>query len=271
MNRQNSFALLLCGALVAACNYDKNAVQDITAPDPGSRIRFFNFGVNAPGVNFYANDTKVTAVSATGCAIPPLPEACTTTGIEATTGTAYGGVSFTGLYSALESGPYTFSGRIAAATDKGLSISSATTTLANGKYYSFYQSGFYDGTAKTVEAFVVEDAFPATIDYSVAYVRFVNAISNSSPMTLYARNTTTSTETALGGLVAYKAAGAFTALPNATYDLNARVEGSSANAITRTGVSFVAGRVYSISARGDITVVSTTATNRPFLDNTTNR
>ena len=271
MNRQNSLAVLLGAVLLAACNYEKNAVQDITAPDPGSRIRFFNFGVNAPGVNFFANDTKVSAVSATGCAVPPLPEACTTTGIEATTGTAYGGVSFTGLYSALEPGQYTLTGRIAAATDKNLSISSVTTTLADGKYYSFYQSGFYDGTAKTVDAFVVEDAFPATIDYSVAYVRFVNAISNSSPMTLYARNTTTSTETALGGLVPYKSAGAFTALPNATYDLNARVEGSSANAITRTAVSFGAGRVYSISARGDITVVSTTATNRPFLDNTTNR
>jgi hypothetical protein len=271
MNRRNSLAALSCAVLLAACNYEKNAVQDITAPDPGSRIRFFNFGVNAPAVNFYANDTKVTAISSTSCATPPPPAACTTTGIESTAGTAYGGVGFAGLYSALAPGQYAFTGRIAAATDKDLSISSVTTTLENGKYYSFYQSGFYDGTAKTAEAFVVEDAFPATIDYSVAYVRFVNAISNSSPMTLYARNTTTTTETAVGGLVAYKAAGAFTALPNATYDLITRVEGSSANAITRTAVSFVAGRVYTIGARGDMTVVSTTAANRPFLDNTTNR
>jgi hypothetical protein len=271
MKRQQSLAVLLCATVLAACSYDKNAVQDITAPDPGSRIRFFNFGVNAPGVNFYANNTKVSAVSATGCAVPPLPAACTTTGIEATTGTAYGGVSFTGLYSALEPGQYTFTGRIAAATDKDLSISTVATTLATGKYYSYYQSGFYNTTAKTVEAFVVEDAFPATIDYTVAHVRFVNAISNSSPMTLYARNTTTTTETAVGGLVAYATGGGFTALPNATYDLNTRVAGSSANAITRTGVTFLAGRVYSISARGDMTVVSTTATNRPFLDNTTNR
>ena len=46
---------------------------------------------------------------------------------------------------------------------------------------------------------------------------------------------------------------------------------SAANAITRTGVQFVAGKVYTIAARGDMTVVSTTLTNRPFLDLTANR
>jgi hypothetical protein len=71
--------------------------------------------------------------------------------------------------------------------------------------------------------------------------------------------------------VAYQAGGAFTALPAGVYDLFARESGATANKISRTAVSFVAGRVYTIGARGDITVVSTTATNRPFLDNTANR
>ncbi|MDP9201695.1 MAG: DUF4397 domain-containing protein [Gemmatimonadota bacterium] len=261
MNRQKSLAVLLCAAVLAACNYEKNAVQDITAPDPGSRIRFFNFGVNAPAVNFYANDTKVTAVSST-------------TGIEATTGTGYGGVGLAGLYSALAPGQYTFTGRIAATIDKDLSISSVATTLTDGKYYSFYQSGFYNTTSKTVEAFVVEDPFPATIDYSVAYVRFVNAISNANPMTLYARNTTTATEVSVGAEVAYKGAGAFTSLPPGAYDLSTRYAGSTTNALTRPAVSFVAGRVYTITARGDITVAPSTAcaaANRTCLDNTVNR
>jgi hypothetical protein len=274
MNRQKSLAVLLCAAVLAACNYEKNAVQDITAPDPGSRIRFFNFGVNAPAVNFYANDTKVTAVSATGCAIPPLSEACTTTGIEATTGTGYGGVGLAGLYSALAPGQYTFTGRIAAAIDKDLPISNVTTTLTDGTYYSFYQSGFYNTTTKTVEAFVVEDAFPATIDFSVAHVRFVHAISNANPMTLYARNTTTATEVAVGAEVGYKGAGAFTSLPTGVYDLSTRYAGLTTNALTRPAVSFVGGRVYTITARGDITVAPSTAcaaANRTCLDNTVNR
>jgi hypothetical protein len=250
----------LCAAVLAACSYEKNAVQDITGPNPGSAIRFFNFGVNAPSVNFYANDTKVTAVGST-------------TGTEATTGTAYGGVGLAGLYSAMTPGQYTLSGRIASATppaDKDHSISNLSAAIADGKWYSYYLSGFYDATAKTVDSFIVEDNLPA-VDYTVAYVRFVNAISNANPMTLYAKNTTTGTEVAVGGEIPYKGAGAFTALPNATYDLSTRYAGTATNAIARTAVGFVAGRVYSISARGDITVTSTTATNRPFLDNTANR
>jgi len=256
MNRYRSLAVLLCAAALASC--EKNAVQEIAGNPPAARIRFFNFGVNAPGVNFYANDTKMTAISSAS-------------GSEATTGVGYGSVGATGLYSGIEPGQYTLSGRIAATTDKDVAISNVAAALEDGKHYSFYQSGFYNTTAKTVDAFIVEDPFIAEFDYSVAYVRFVNAISNANPMTLYARHTVSLAETALGTAVAYKSAGAFTALPTGSYDLSTRYTGVTTNAITRAAVSFSAGRVYTITARGDITVTSTTATNRPFLDNTTNR
>ena len=258
MNRYTSLAVLLCAAALSSC--DKNAVRDITGNDPGARIKFFNFGVNAPGVNFYADNTKMTAIGSAS-------------GTESTLGTAYGAVGLGGLYSGIAPGQHTFTGRIAAATDKDLAISTVTATIEDGKHYSFYQSGIYNTTAKTVEAFIVEDPFPAEIDYSVAYVRFVNAISNANPMTLYAKNTAAPVDTtagiAVGGAVAYKSAGAFMALPNGVYDLRTRYPGSSTNVITRTAVSFSAGRVYTISARGNITVTSGTAA--PFLDNTTNR
>jgi len=249
-------AVLLAAATLTSC--DKNAVQDIAGPIANSRVRFFNFGVNAPGVNFYANTSKLTAISST-------------TGAESTTGVVYGGVGGSGFYSAIAPGAYTFTGKIAAATDKDLAIASVTATVEDGKAYSFYMSGFYNTTAKSVEGFVVLDDYAPAIDYANASVRFVNAISNSSPMVLYAKNTTSLTETALGAAVAYKGAGAFTTIPGGVYDLNTRLSGSSANVISRTAVSFSAGRVYTISARGDITVVSTTATNRPILDNTANR
>ena len=256
MNSYRSLAVLLCAAVLSAC--DKNAVQDITGPLAGARIKFFNFGVNAPGVNFYANETKMTAISSA-------------TGIESTTGTIYGGVGSGGYYSAIAPGQYTVAGKIAATIDKDLGISKLTATIADGKYYSFYQSGFYDATAKTVDGFLVEDPFVTAIDYTVAYVRFVHAMSNANPMTLYAKSTVTGTEVAVGTVVAYKGAGAFIALPGDVYDLSTRYAGSATNAIVRTAVSFSAGKVYTIGARGDITVTSTTATNRPFLDNTANR
>lgn len=263
--------LLLAAAVTAGCG--EEGVQDIAGPPPGgAAIRFFNFGVGAPGVNFYANDTKATGISVTTCAVLTAAnrDLCTGTGAESTNGVNYGGVASGGYYRDMEPGPYTLSARIAAATDKGLAIASAQTTLDMGKQYSFFVSGPYSTATKQADAFVVEDPLPA-MDFSVAYVRFVHAISNANAMTLYARETTTGTEVAVGGAVSYKGAGAFTALPAGSYDLSTRYAGAATNAITRTAVAFGAGRVYTIGARGDITITSTTATNRPFLDNTANR
>ena len=256
MTKLRSIALLVSAVALAAC--EKNAVQDITGSLPASRIKFFNFGVNAPGVNFYANDAKITAITSA-------------TGAEATTGVATGGVGNGGFYSAIEPGQYTFRGRIAATVDKDLAVSTVPATLVAGKAYSMYISGIYNTTAKEAEGFVVEDNFVDTLDFTVAYVRFVNAISNANPMALFATNTTTLTETPIGAAVAYKSGGTFVAVPGGVYNLATRYVGSSTNTIARTGVSFVNGRVYTIGARGDITVTSTTAATRPQLDFTANR
>jgi len=263
MNRHSYIAALLCAGVLSACS--KDPVRDISGPPPAaSRVRFFNFGVNAPSVNFYANTTKMTAIQNS------------TDGVEATTGVAYGGVGSGGAYAAIAPGPYTFTGKIAATTDKDLSISPLAATIEDGKYYSYYMSGIYNTTTKTVDAFVVEDPVVAPTDFSVATVRFVHAISNANPMTLYAKSTVApNTEYTIGAEVAYKGAGAFTAIPAGVYDLSTRYTGSATNAMTRTGVSFVFGRVYTVTARGDITVAATPtacgATNKTCLDNTANR
>lgn len=275
MTRHRTIAALLSAVAVFACgSYDKTGVQGITAPLSGARVKFFNFGVNGPSVNFYANDTKITAVATGLCfAVTDTTVAriCNTTGMEATTGTAYGSAGNAGLYGSIAGGQYTLTGRIAATTDKDLPVATAAATLDGTKAYSFYVSGFYDAATKKVESFVVEDPIPADFDFASAYVRFVNAISNSAAMTLYANSTTGGGESAIGSAVTYKTGGTFVKIAPGVYDLNTRLAGSSANAITRAAVSFAAGRVYTISSRGDITVVSTTATNRPFLDNTANR
>ncbi|WP_053333610.1 DUF4397 domain-containing protein [Gemmatimonas phototrophica] len=258
MKTIRSFAMLLGFVALAGC--DKNAVQidSITEPTTGARVKFFNFGINAPPVNFYNGTTKVTAISSTTTA-------------EATTGVAYGAVAAGNLYVDLPAGAASFSGRISATVDKDLPISTIAGTLEAGKAYSVYLSGFYNTTTKQVEGFVVEDAFPTAFDYTSALVRFVNASPNSQPMQLSARSSTATADVTVGASVAYKAGGAFVALPAGAYDLFARTAGATTNAISRTGVSFIAGRVYTITARGDMTVTSTTATNRPFLDNSVNR
>lgn len=247
--------MLLSAFALASC--EKNAVQDITGSLPGAQIRFFNFGINAPGVNFFANDVKAAAVA-------PV------SGLESTVGVAYGGVGSAGFYAGLKPGAYAFTGRIAATTDNNLAIATFNQTLEAGKAYSLYLSGFYDATTKKSDAFVVEDNFPNTYDYTVALVRFVNASPNSQPMTLYIKTATTPDVT-IGAAVSYKAGGAFVAVPPGVYDLNTRLTGSAANAIARTAVTFGAGKVYTITARGDMTITSTTLATRPILDNTANR
>ena len=251
-----SLAALLCAASLAACG--TSALQDISAPATGARIKFFNFAVGAPGVNFYANDTKVTAISSA-------------TGSESTVGTAYTAVGNGGYYSAIAPGQYTLTGRISATTDNGLPIATAPFTLVDGHFFSMYLSGFYNSTSKTTDSFVLEDVFPTTVDFTVGTVRFVNASANAQPLQLYAKSTVTGVETAIGAPVAYESGTAFVTLPPASYDLNARYVGSNTNVITRTAVSFSGGRVYTVTAFGDITVGGTTATNRARLDNTTNR
>jgi hypothetical protein len=264
MNRLKSFAALLCAVALASCNYDKIAVQDITTEDPGARVKFYHFGLNAPTVNFYANTTKLTAISST-------------TGIENATGTAYGAIAPGNVYAAIAPGQYDLKAitpdSATPVANRAITIATIPTTIAANKFYSFYLSGFYNTTTRLVEGFVVEDPIPAEFDYAVAHVRFVNAISNSSPMTLFAKlQASTNPEVAIGGLVAYKEAGVFTSIPPGVYDLATRTAAAPAtDVITRTAVSFSAGRVYTISARGDITVTGTTATNRRFLDNTANR
>lgn len=268
-------AMLLGVVLLASCDSNKT-MQVIDAPTAGSAVKFFNFGVGDPAVNFYANDQKVTAISSNSCSSPVTGATTDTTclngGKEALGGTGYGSAAngTNGLYSSLAPATYTLSGRITDTTggNQGVHISNTSTTIADGKFYSYYLSGIYSSATKSVDAFVVEDPLPA-MDYVNANVRFVNAISNAQPMTLYAKLQTTGVETAIGSTVAYKSAGAFVTLAPGIYDLSTRVAGSATNVVTRTAVSFLAGRVYTITAYGDITV--TTGSKKPTLDNTANR
>ena len=190
-----------CAAALAACA--KNAVQDITGARPGAQRQVLQLRRERARRELlrqrHEGDGDQLDHSAS----------------ESTTGTALRRVGNGGFYAGARRPASTrSSGRIAAATDKELAIATLPPPLADGKYYSFYLSGIYNATAKTVGCVHRRGrASPQTLDLHVAYVRFVNAISNSSPMTLYAKNTTTGTESPIGASVAYKGAGALTPVP----------------------------------------------------------
>jgi len=261
MTKLRILALLFGAAMVASCGDPANQIFAVPEGNGGTRIRFFNFAVGGPGVHFYAGDTKLAAAAEVGFTQDPKTGVATG-GTESTTGTAFGGVTSGGLYNSIAPGTYTFNARIAATTDNGLKIANLNTTIASGKKYSVFLSGLYDATAKTSDAFIVEDPYPETYDWNNVMVRFVNSSYNSSPMTLYARNQTTTVEAAIGGDVAYKGASAFVTLLPGTYDFRAAV--GATNPFTRTAVTLTAGKVYTITARGS-------ATSGQFLDNTANR
>jgi hypothetical protein len=259
MTTSRTLAALMCCVALSACSSD-NGVQTISAPLTGAAVKFYNFSLNSPGVNFFDDATKATAIRSDS-------------GATTNTGTTYSNVAAGGLYAMLPAGQATLSAQIATVANNGVVIASVPTTLADGKYYSLYLSGLYNTTTKQTDAFIIEDPLPA-FDYDHALVRFVNAISNApNPMILWAKSTTVGDSVSIGGPagVAYKGASGFVAIRGDVYDLTVRYPGSNTAVFTRTAVTLGSAKVYTISSRGDITVTSTTATNRPFLDNTANR
>lgn len=256
-------AVLLLSTFFVSCEKDGIKEVETIKTDAGARIKFFNFGVSAPSMNFYANDQKVSAV-------------VSATGAEAAAGVNYGSVFPTTNYALIGGGSYTFKGIVSstAATNPNAVIASIQGNVDNGKSYSLYTSGPFNATSKTVDGFIVEDVIPAA-SATAAHVRFVNTIANAtSGFDLVAKNTSTAAEIVVATNIGYKAASTFVEVPNGVYEIFARYPGSPTNVITRNGtsnVSFIAGRAYTISSRGDMTVTGATATNRPFLDNTSNR
>ena len=237
---------------MAAC--EKNAAQEIAAPISGAFVRFHNYGVNTPGVNFYANDQKVTAVSTATCT-PPNDPKCLTSGIEATTGITYGNVASGGNYAQVATGQYTLSSRIAATADNGLAVSSVTMPLADNKFYSYFTSGIYNATTKKVDAFVVEDDLPTTFDYTKAYLRLVNASANAPNVSATITLQGTTNAVTIASNLAYKAASPFVTVVPGTHDITVTI-GTTSTTFRNQIVS--GGHVFTLALRGDAT--STTAT-----------
>lgn len=262
-------AVTALAALVALTACEKNAVQDITSPPPAeARIRFFNFGLNTPQVHFFSGEQRLTASNVATCqgaANPPVTASdtvCLTTGVEGTTGVAYG--SSAGNYRTIASGQHAVIARIATATDRGTPIATASTTVTDGKLYSYFVTGVYNTATKTADAFVVEDNLPATFDYTGTYVRIVNASANAQPITMVLTDIATGQTVTVGNAVAYKSASEFVKVPVGGYNLVLQV--GNQLTVVGTNFGFEPGSVYSITLRGDMTVTSSTSANRPIIE-----
>lgn len=246
-------ALVLGAAALAACG--DSGQTNITAPTSGAKVLFINEAVGAPGVNFFADSAKITAV-------------LTSAGTPSPVGTGYGQMAAGGYYTQVAAGQHTLSGKTSDTTTgkSNLPVSSAAATLAAGNWYSYYQSGVYNAATGQADAFVVQDQIPSTWDYTVANVRFVNAIANSGSGTLTVTDST-GKATAIGAATGYKLASAYVPVPIGAYGVS--VAGLRGAAVTRGSVTLVGGRYYTIAARGDTTVTS--GSKAPTLDFQENR
>ena len=252
-------AVILLSLFGISC--EKNGVQEIDKPlTDGAQIKFFNFSVGSPSVNFYANDVKVSGTA-------------TATGVESITGVLYGSVFPLNNYSLINAGAYTFKGQISATAlvNPNLVVTTLSSPVENGKYYSMYTSGIYNAVTKTADAFIVEDKLPLE-DNTASYVRFVNSVSNAtSALTLVIKNTNTAAEVIIGTGVSYKSSSGFIKIPEGVYDIFLRLQGSNTNIVTRLSTSLLSGKVYTVSSRGDVNIAAAAVVNRIFLDNTANR
>lgn len=245
------------GLTVMFSSCEKNAVQELPSIAIEAQVKLFNFAPNSPSVNFFSDTTKISAI-------------VSTTGIVVATGTAYGSSFPASNYITIAAGSSTLTAKIpsTATADANLAVSNLLATVESDKYYSFYTSGIYNTTTKTAEAFIIEDIIPVR-DTSSAYIRFVNAISNAAPLNFVAKSTTAgSVEVSLATGIAYKAGSEFIKVPQTTIDVYLRNASSTTNLVTRTAISLIKGRAYTITARGDIT---STGTTKPALDFTSNR
>lgn len=248
---------------------EKNAVTDITTPYSGAQFKYYNFAINGPTVNFYANDIKTTAT-------------LTSTGVEAAAGVNYGGLVPLRGYSLAPIGSVKFSSLTpstmvvnnALGQGPNIETSSITKTVEDGKNYSYYTSGIYDYTTKKSDAFIIEDVLPAA-DTSIAYIRVVNPGHNTTALSLELTQTFTSTIPGIPPLVivttpitgvAYKTASAYTPVKQGAYTLRL-IDTPSGKVVTRAATGFIKGRLYTFTLRGNLI----TGTPAPFLDFTENR
>ena len=253
--------------LFSSC--EKNAVTDITVPYSGAQLKYYNFAINGPTVNFYANDIKTTAT-------------LTASGVESAAGVNFGGLVPLRGYSLAPIGSVKFSSLTpstmvvnnALGQGPNIETSTVTKTVEDGKNYSYYTSGIYDYVTKKSDAFIIDDTLPAA-DTSIAYIRVVNPGHNTTALSLELTQTITNVNPSIPPIVivttpitsvAYKTASAYIPVKQGSYTLRL-IDSPSGKVVTRAATSFLKGRLYTFTLRGNLI----TGTPAPFLDFTENR
>jgi hypothetical protein len=254
------FALfLLAAAGILGWSCERNVLTVPSTPTPaGARIKLVHAAPDAPGVNLFVNNQKISAGLPTGAS-------STSAGTGTPTPIVFGGTfpGSTANYAVVTSGQVSVSLTAPATT----TATSATTvyvqslTLDDQKFYSLLLSG----TGPQPEVQLLNDDFSTATDPNKYYVRFINLIPGATAYDLLL-----SDGTKLVTNVGYKTVSPFIGVDiknNASFLF--RVAGTTTNVTTaNTFTGSTSGRVLTIVAQG---VVGKTGTLAPKLSLYVNR
>ena len=149
--------LILCAVALIATACDENAIPELTEPvaEDSTFVKFFLNSDDAPAVNFYFDDKKVSAVSSSTD--------------DEVKGNAYGSVFPSNAYALISAAAV----NINAKDLEGNTIATMSFTFENDKHYSAYLLG----NEGSYEIFVLEDPLPVADNVKI-YWRFVNTMTN---------------------------------------------------------------------------------------------
>lgn len=233
-----SFAIVATGLMLGAC--DKNAIEDFNDPvSGGAYVKFVHAAPDAPAVNFYLDNTKVSAIAANSAG----EEQGMTFAKNVVFPSNYG-------YANVEAGTRMLQA-ITPATLGNTVTAKNSVTLADGKYYS----SFLIGTAGAYETYTVEDMLPE-VSNGKAHVRFVNLLQSATngyaaSAVRTATSETPETRTAIGQTISVKGNTAYVAIePTGSYIIEFK-ENNAAGTITKSS-SFtpIGGRAYTVVISG---------------------
>lgn len=153
--------------LFSACDkgelVENTPYETLSAGDPKySYVKFLNVTPGSPVANYYLDGVKISA-------------GLSSTGVE-NAGYTYNGVFPDLGYAATTPGAHKLTAKIipTATADASLEILNTTITPEAGKYYTYFTSGQYSSTNKSLGTILaIEDVKPA-LDTAKIFVRFIN-------------------------------------------------------------------------------------------------
>ncbi|MDX5483291.1 MAG: DUF4397 domain-containing protein [Hymenobacteraceae bacterium] len=236
-----SFAVLAAGFMLGSC--EENAIDNFSQPvNSGAFIKFAHAAPEAPAVNFYLDNSKISALAPNN------------SGEEQGLGYESGSIFPASYgYSNVEAGSRTLQA-ITTATEGNAVVASTSVSLEQGSYYT----SFLIGAPDAYETLFIKDELPAE-NYSQSHIRFVNLVQNApasydAEVVLKATSETPETRISLGNDVAYKGNTAYVAMgAQGSYEVVFNTVDGDGEEVTVKSTSFspTAGRVYTIILRGD--------------------